>query len=447
MSVDSVDSIAMTSVSVGLPRSPASFIEASEMTICGAPRYVDPEHSKLPHIVKFSGGRSSAAMVLSLARCGALDASRRDLVLFANTTAEHTATYRFAAQVCDELEARHGLPCLWYEFCTVEEANRDGWSRRPSYRLVRRKRATADDDPATPGYMDDGTAFEELASLKRMLPNRSLRFCTQYLKVLPGIWLIAEWLGGGPGPAAAGHHHGQHLVSAQIQAARYKGSRMNSELVAQVASFMHSRPWMRPAQRWEDFTVAATHGTYSAARPCADIAGLTGLPVRYVTLLGLRSDEPDRVNRAHFEAMLADGATGSQCRHDSHPAGEIIATPLADAEADKGQVDDFWRQQRYDLAIDGALGNCVYCFMKGEPALRRLAATERANSERAPLSGPSSIGWWADIEARYANLSDDPDVERFKFLTFHSASYAEIAADTTNSGRTSSGGLPCACTD
>jgi hypothetical protein len=399
----------------------------------------------LPHIVKFSGGRSSAAMVLSLARSGVLNPDRGDLVLFANTTAEHPATYEFTARVCDELEARHAIPCLWYEFCTVEESTKAGWSRRPSYRLVRRTRATPTDDPAVPGYSDDGCAFEELASLKRMLPNRSLRFCTQFLKVLPGIRLISEWLGGGPGPAATGHYHGRPLTSAAADASRYSGTRLDPREVARIAHFAHSRPWMRPAQDWRDFTVAPAAGNTSA-RPRADVAGLTGPPVRYVTLLGLRSDEPERVNRAHFEAMLADGANSSQCRHESHPAGEIIATPLADAGADKDRVDAFWRHQPYDLGIDRSKGNCVYCFMKGAAALKRLAATENDAALGQP-PGPASIRWWADIEARYAGPSDDADGRQFKFLAFRSPSYTEIASAPDGSERQSGATLPCACTD
>lgn len=417
----------------------------AESAICGAPAYMSPRHVSLPHIVKFSGGRSSAAMVLGLARNGALNPGRGDLVLFANTTAEHPATYEFAKQVCDELESRHEIPCLWYEFCTVEESTKAGWSRRPSYRLVQRRRATPDDDPAVPGYSDDGCAFEELASLKRMLPNRSLRICTQFLKVLPGINLISEWLGGGPGPAAAGHYHGRPLTSPATDASRYSGNRLEPEEVAKIAEFVHSRPWMRPPQDWAEFTVAPSRGTVLARRR-ADVAGLTGPPVRYVTLLGLRSDEPERVNRAHFEAMLADGANSSQCRHESHPGGEIIATPLADAGADKDRVDEFWCRQAYDLAIDRARGNCVYCFMKGAPALRRLAGGENGDSSSRPL-GPASIQWWADIETRYAGPADDPDVQQFKFLAFRSPSYAEIAATPHESARRGVTTLPCACTD
>ena len=413
--------------------------------ICGSPGYRNPAYADLPHIVKFSGGRSSAAMTLSLARSRSLRADRGDLVLFANTTAEHPATYDFAAKVCDEIEDEHGVPCLWYEFCTVEVASRTGWTRAGSYRLVRRVRASIDDEPATPGYLDDGTAFEELASLKAMLPNRSVRICTQHLKVLPGIELIAHWLGGGPGPPHSGHYHARRLVSAEDSAARYSGTRMTAEECLEVRSFVHDCNRARPAQLWSDFVSVPLMKPKQGPRPSADLAGRTGAPVRFVTLLGLRADEPKRVNRAHFESMLADGAAGAHCRHESHPAGEVMATPLADAGSDKFAVENFWRRQPYDLAIDGTAGNCVYCFMKGETALRNLAAAEQGNGRA--LSGPSSIAWWADIERRYAGASDHPDSKRFKFLTLRSPTYAEIAENPRAKRSAAATGLPCACTD
>lgn len=422
-------------------------ISARAVTICGAPQYRLGSHTELPHIVKFSGGRSSAAMTISLARSDALNAERGDAVLFANTTAEHPATYEFAAKVCDEIEQNHGIPCFWYEFCTVEAAARTGWTRVMSYRLVRRVKSEPNDNPTAPGFSDDGSAFEELASLKGMLPNRSVRICTQHLKILPGLSLIAHWLGGGPGPPHAGHYHGRSLVSAQDAAFRYNGERLDVESYAVVRAFAYSRPWARPAQSWADFIATSVKRPVSGPRYVADIAGRTGPAVSFVTLLGLRADEPGRVKRAHFESMLADGALGVRCRHESHPAGEIIATPLADAGITQEDVNKFWRGQSYDLGISGAEGNCVYCFMKGEPALRRLASAEQSDGDE--VTGPAGIGWWADIESRYAGVSDDAGYGRFKFLALKSPTYAEIASDSNNGHHVKSGStnLPCACTD
>lgn len=413
-------------------------------SICSAIRYWSPQHEHLPHVVKFSGGRSSAALTLSLARSGALKAARGDVVLFANTTAEHPATYDFAARVCDDLETEHGLPCLWYEFCTVETAGKRGWTRTQTYRLVSRSPASASDDPAIPGYNSMGAAFEELASWKGMLPNRSLRFCTQHLKVIPGIELIADWLGGGPGPPHAGHHHNRSLLSSRELAGRYNGDRYTHKEYEQARSFVCSQDWWRPTQQWSDFTTVVKRS--DGSRLPADVFAKSGPAFQYVTLLGLRADEPKRVRKAVFEAMLADGATTSQCRHDSHPAGEKLVAPLYDCGATKADVDAFWRRQPYDLDIDGERGNCVYCFMKGESVLRRLAAAE-TNVPPSGGTGPSRIAWWADIEKRYAGASDDPQAKQFKFLSLRASSYTDIAADPAAKIDNAAPSLPCACTD
>ncbi len=418
------------------------FKGASKDAICGAPDYLTDEHREMPHVVRFSGGRSSAAMVLSLARSKALAAERNDVVLFANTTAEHPETYEFARKVCDELEAEHGIPCFWFEFCTYETASRTGWRRREGYRLVdRTRKATPDDPPFSPGYREDGSAFEALASLRAMLPNRSLRFCTQALKVRPGIELLGEWFSGGPGPRHLGHHHPEPQSSPADDAERYAGKQFTQEAYETIRGFAHQDPPARPEQRWQIFTQVELKRK-GGQRPEVDLAGRHGTPFKYLTLLGLRADEPKRVNRALFDAMLNDGTTGSKCRYDSHPAGESIACPLSDHEATKESVDIFWKSQPYDLGIDGRQGNCVYCPMKGEAALRALAANEETKD-----SGPMSIGWWADIESRYGRAATSEGADRFRFLSLRAPSYAEIAADPSPREGANTQTLPCQCGD
>ena len=147
-------------------------------------RHWDKSHEALPHIMNFSGGRSSGMLTLELARNRELKAERGDAVLFANTSAEHPATYEFANQVCDEIETAYGIPCFWFEFTTVEEHKRRKWRRYPTYKLVNRHaKATEDDDPAFPGYRDDGSVFEHMISYKYRMPDRRARLCTQHMKV------------------------------------------------------------------------------------------------------------------------------------------------------------------------------------------------------------------------------------------------------------------------
>ena len=48
-----------------------------------------------PHVVMFSGGRSSGYMLALALHNGLLRAERGDVVIFNNTSAEHPATYDF----------------------------------------------------------------------------------------------------------------------------------------------------------------------------------------------------------------------------------------------------------------------------------------------------------------------------------------------------------------
>ena len=121
-------------------------------------------------MLKFSGGRSSAALAFLLAESGLLRPTRGDVILFANTSAEHPATYDFARECKEQLEGDFGLPFLWFEFCTVEDARRGVYVRRPSYRLVTSN--PVESDPR--GYRSRGEVFEEMLSYQGMLPNRTV---------------------------------------------------------------------------------------------------------------------------------------------------------------------------------------------------------------------------------------------------------------------------------
>ena len=52
-------------------------------------RYLDKHHAELPHVVKFSGGRSSGMLLLTLLANGILKSERGDVVVFNNTSSEH----------------------------------------------------------------------------------------------------------------------------------------------------------------------------------------------------------------------------------------------------------------------------------------------------------------------------------------------------------------------
>ncbi len=76
-------------------------------------------------------------MLFVLLENGLLDASRGDVIVFNNTSAEHPYTYRFVRD-CMCAARRYGIPFFQVEFQTYEDVrNREReWTRLPTYRLV-----------------------------------------------------------------------------------------------------------------------------------------------------------------------------------------------------------------------------------------------------------------------------------------------------------------------
>ena len=279
----------------------------------GSLRYRSAGHAELPHIVSFSGGRSSAALAFMAAEEGLLRPERGDLVLFANTSAEHPGTYEFAARCKERLEVHFGLPCLWIELCTVEDAWRGEYRRKASYRLV--KPVPVEQDPD--GYRSSGELFEELVSLQGMLPNPHSRTCTAKLKLYPSHHLLAEWLGRTDGPAHAGHYWPTAVGEGLVDPAGLprptratEGPPRRSPYFAALSTWQAS-PAARPAQRWGDYTAAPVPTT---VEPGATAVAMRGPEAAlHVRLLGLRADEPRRVDRVLSRTLFAEGASTAAC--------------------------------------------------------------------------------------------------------------------------------------
>lgn len=410
----------------------------------GALRYRDPRHEFLPHVVKFSGGRSSAALVLEMAAAGTLAAERGDVVLFANTSAEHPRTYEFAARCCDEIERDYGLPCFWYEFCTVEDAYRGVYRRRLSYRLVTRR--PVEDDPN--GYRSRGETFEELLSFQGMLPNPHSRSCTAKLKLYPAHLLLAEWLGGTAGPRHEGHYSDRSFVDREASERSYRANRGtdNSESFRTRIACVLRQPPFRPRQRWSNFTAAeVTRGRLGERGPVR----LWGRrPAEFVTLLGLRADEQPRVSRILDRTLFAEGAGTAKCAIRTQPPGEHPYFPLADEGWTASEIDTYWSDRDRGLELPVGAGNCVFCFMKGTRDLREVAQ----NHDPDRVAGtPSDIGWWDRIERRYRRTAPTRNGSGntvFGFFGVNGPSYADIAdrACALN-GRYTTGTPACDCTD
>jgi 3'-phosphoadenosine 5'-phosphosulfate sulfotransferase (PAPS reductase)/FAD synthetase len=96
---------------------------------------------------------------------------------------------------------------------------------------------------------------------------------------------------------------------------------------------------------------------------------------RWKSVLGLRADEPGRVERA------TDPARNKKDRWDG-------VCPLATANVQEIDVLQFWRRQPFDLRLAGRWeGNCDGCFLKNRGALTRMLRDY-----------PERMQWWADQE-------------------------------------------------
>ena len=378
-----------------------------------------------------------------LAEAELLDPERGDLALFANTTAEHPGTYDFAARCKSVLERDYRIPCLWIEFCTVEDASRGQYRRRESFRLV--KAVPWEEDPD--GYRSRGEAFEEFLAFQGMLPNPHSRSCTAKLKLYPSHALLAAWLGGIEGVPATGHNWGEQLAVAEETADAYlrRGGTDTRERVVGRHRLMGERPPRRPAQRFADFTDAALPYITRPGGPPCEMRGADA--AQHVRLLGLRADEPRRVDRVLSRTLYAEGATTAKCTVRTQPPGEHPYFPLADAGIAKQDILDFWADAPFDLDIPDGAGNCVFCFMKGTGALHRLS---QADDPRRVEGAPSDVRWWAETEERYARTAPSRDGHgdtRFGFFGANSAPMSEISVGVPRRGRYERGVPACDCTD
>ena len=153
-------------------------------------RYRAKGHRDLPHVVKFSGGRSSGMLLFTLLENGILAAERGDVIIFNNTSAEHPNTYLFVRD-CAKAAERYGIPFFWVEYQTYEDARNGEWTRLDSYRLVNH-RPVSSENPQ--GFHWRGEVFEELVSWSGYLPNQFRRICTRNMKLDTTRAFLTDWL-------------------------------------------------------------------------------------------------------------------------------------------------------------------------------------------------------------------------------------------------------------
>ena len=372
--------------------------------------YDASEHESLPHVVKFSGGRSSGMLLLLLLERDLLHPERGDVVVFNNTSAEHPATYDFVRDCSRYAEVEYGVPFFWIEFATYEDAHNGEWTRRGGYRLVN-ERPYGQSNPD--GYRWRGEVFEELVSHQGFLPSRHTRICTTHLKLRATNEFLSEWFAGKGVTEWRGHFHPEPQMTDEAVVARHRRSRgkMEDAELLRKKAFLRSRPPALPEQDFGEFSrVGARHmmdGRF-AERGYPDFAPMSGKDAtEYVSLIGLRTDEPRRVARVKARNGLDSGDPERTKREMTD--GEIVSTPLSDAGITHESVLAFWDERDWNLALPNEtnLSNCVYCFMKGTSAIPNVrldvasADAVLRQELRSVPNTPSDLQWWVDLEERY----------------------------------------------
>lgn len=439
--------------------------------------YHAQQHRELPHVVKFSGGRSSGMMLFTLLHNKVLQAKRGDVVVFNNTSAEHPATYEFAAKCKALCEEEYGIPFFWTEFQTYEDASRGRWARHPAYRLVLPQPAS---EKQPNGYHARGEVFEELLSWQRFVPNQHDRICTARMKLFVTKDFLGDWFAVKPSIDRLGHYYGEPMMqdSEVITAHRQSSGSTPPEVLLEKAQFVRTRPPFRPEQDFADYSSVAVKiaNSHLADKSLGGRVALSGDDcVDYVTFVGFRGDEPARVARMRARNMSRgdDDCESDNDPHTALPEGEYVYAPLAEMNVSKEDVFAFWKKQDWDLRLPHTANysNCVYCFLKGSATLADIVARREKVEKRLPKKlraqpdTPADINWWVKMEAKYArDLRREKRKVRNKDmaagekpligfwginsrLSYHRLAEAENRPASLKQIETDNAALPCDCTD
>ena len=418
-------------------------------------RYRSKRHVDLPHVVKFSGGRSSGMLLLVLLKNKLLDAKRGDVIVFNNTAAEHPETYKFIAACKEIAEDRFGIPFFWVEYQTYEDARGGEWTRVPTYRLTNSEPWSLENPD---GYCHKGEPFEEMLSWTGYVPNQFRRTCTRSLKLESTRMFLHDWLACKESIPRLGHWEEKSQINLEDLYHRHlqNNGTVPKNIFLGKKKFVLSRPAFRPEQFFADFTNApvALDNPVLDGNAYGENAefGLGG--VEYIALIGLRGDEGVRVQRVAARASGGSEAQGYE--------GEHVYMPLDSIRVSKDDVTDFWSRQNWslDLPEEGYLSNCVYCFLKGTANLKQVHQAMELNGNGSATceshDRPTDIGWWARIESLYgrdlkAEGRRTKKESKVEFLGFFGSdgrityrTIADLGGAAFASAQTM---LPCDCTD
>ncbi len=412
--------------------------------------YLNPEHKEYPHIVRFSGGRSSAMMTILLCEKNILKANRGDVIVFSNTSAEHPKTYKFAKACKKYIETEFKIPFFWIEYCTYEDAYRGKWKRHEGYKLINPIPIGKNKN----GYRWRGEAFEEMVSHAGMMPNYHLRSCTSRLKIYPTHAFLSEWFAGNSENSHLGHWEDKPYLTLTNTYKTYdkKGGQMNSHEYKNYKKYsLKECQTYRTSQKWSDYTIAPVNFNNPHIsfinREKVDLWSLKA--TKYISLLGLRADENKRVSNILSRTIFASGATTASCRIKTQPPYEHPYFPLHNLDVSKKDVLNFWDKRDFNLELDDGLGNCTFCFMKGDKALAELSKLPNPGKVKGT---PSDFKWWSDFEKKYKRKvpsRNGSGNSTFGFYGKRGPMYSDLIAVAENSNGVdiNLNKIPCDCTD
>ncbi len=411
-------------------------------------RYRSKIDKELPHIVKFSGGRSSGMLLFTLLHNGILDRARGDVILFNNTSAEHPETYRFVAD-CMRASRQYGIPFFQIEFQTYEDSRHGEWTRLPTYRLVNDRPKSATNPE---GFQWRGEAFEEMLSWTGYVPNQFNRICTRFLKLEVTRAFLRDWFSPKSVIPRLGHFGNGSRIDGDSAHDRHKRNQggVPKEIFMAKRLFLWSRPHFRPEQEYHRF--CQNYEPFENPRHVGKVFGDRAVfgrnGVQYVSFIGLRGDEQPRVERL---AIRNDKTPGHE--------GEKIYLPLANMLVAKKDVNDFWDSQDWNLNLSNelSLSNCVYCFLKGRKNLQKIHNYMKSSAGEIKGFGsikntPSDLSWWKNIESKYRRdlkaegRKTRGSIDRIGFFGNKGLAYKDLEKET-NADHLTETWLPCDCTE
>ena len=258
-----------------------------------------------------------------------------------------------------------------------------------------------------------------------------------------------------------GRRHSRVDLDAMYRRHRNNRGAVPRDIFLRKKQYVLSQPPCRPSQRFSDFSSAARpfNNPTLTDKVFGDSAWFGPGGIEYVAFIGLRGDEQLRVARVEARRANAHANPGYE--------GEHVYMPFSEMNVSKQDVNRFWRQQSWGLQLpdDGALSNCVYCFLKGVGILEQVrSAMEDRKHTDVPDFGsmvdtPCDVGWWTAMEQRYGrNLDAEKRVrtgaDSSSFVGFFGASSEfsyQVLADSRSEGtdlsRFADAVLPCDCTD